>query len=128
MEGEAAKAIECFERMSVNGTHLGNGVVKSPEQQSRLLYQILKSDLPAQEKSKQRIGQEAFSIIAAGGETVARTLTVVTYHLLSNPPMLERLRHEIKTLQPDPRGRLEIQKLEHLPWLVSHFLTSTLVD
>ena len=128
MEEEAAKAIERFERTPVHHRDLGSCLVEESEQKPKFLQQILESGLPAQEKSKQRIGQEVFSIIAAGGETVARTLTVATYHLLSNPSMLERLRNELRIVQSDPRGLLEVQNLEHLPWLLGHSLVRALMD
>ena len=79
---------------------------------------LLLSKLPAQEKTKKRLGEEAFSIIAAGGETVARTLTIATYHLLANPAALERLRTEIRDSLPELSATLGFESADKLPWLV----------
>lgn len=128
MEREAAKAIENYKVLPQCGSKLAHSQDEKPEEKANFLQQILGSGLPEQEKSKQRIGQEAFSIIAAGGETVARTLTIATYHLLSNPAMLDRLRDELRGVEPDPRALLEIQKLEQLPWLVSHHCSRRSID
>ena len=123
MEGEAAKAIRSYQSRSESEQNLGHGQAEKPVAKGNFLYHILDSNLPEHEKSKQRMGQEAFSIIAAGGETVGRTLSVATYHLLSNPAVLERLRNELKEAQPDLRVPLAVQKLEQLPFLVSHHKT-----
>ena len=128
MEREAAKAIENYKGLPECEQNLGHSLAEKSEQNANFLQQILDSGLPTQEKSKQRMGQEAFSIVAAGGETVARTLTTATYHLLSNPAMLERLRNELREVQPDPRVLPGVQKLEQLPWLVSHHRTIISMD
>ena len=120
MEREAAKAIDDYDGLPECRQDLGQNLAEKSEQKAKFFHQILDSELPAQEKNKQRMGQEAFSIIAAGGETVARTLTTATYHLLLNTAMLERLRDELREVQSDPRVPLEAKKLEKLPWLVSH--------
>lgn len=116
MEQEAVKAIESYEASAVREQDLS----EKPEQKANFLHTVLNSGLPPQEKRRQRISQEAFSIIAAGGETVARTLTTATYHLLSNRLILERLRNELRGVQTDPWSPMEVQKLEHLPYLVSY--------
>ena len=120
MEGEAAKAIRSYQCLSDSEQNLGHGQAEKPAPKANFLYQILGSDLPEREKSKQRMGQEAFSIIAAGGETVGRTLSLATYHLLSNPAILERLRNELTEAHPNLRVPLAVTKLEHLPFLVSY--------
>ena len=118
MEIEAAKAIrrrhDTLERDIDEVQTLG----VEKKQNGNLLDYILNSRLPEQEKTKHRMGQEAFSIIAGAGETVARTLATATYHLLSNPDVLERLRIELKEVQCDPKLELDIRVLETLPWLV----------
>jgi cytochrome P450 len=56
---------------------------------------LLESDLPPSEKSVQRMTEEAISLFAAGTETVSWALTVVTYHLLTKPAMLEKVTAEL---------------------------------
>ena len=124
MENEAAKAVESYEESTIHEKSVED---EKPEQKANFLQTVLDSGLPPQEKRRQRISQEAFSIIAAGGETVARTLTIATYHILTNTSILEKLRTELRTMQNDPWAPMEVRKLEHLPYLVSAYLLVTLM-
>jgi cytochrome P450 len=65
------------------------------------------------------MAQEAFSILSASGDTIARTMTAVMYHLHANPHTLVRLREEFKYAMPDPSAPIDMATLENLPWLVS---------
>ncbi|KAL8697028.1 MAG: hypothetical protein Q9224_002505, partial [Gallowayella concinna] len=120
MMNEAIKATEnhgrSLDSKETNKQGLDDGATSRPT----LFKHLLSFSLPAKEKTPKRIGEEAFSIIAAGGETVARTLTIATYHLLVNPTALERLRDELKGVQPDPDIALEYRTAEKLPWMVSN--------
>ncbi|KAG4032396.1 hypothetical protein MFRU_007g02990 [Monilinia fructicola] len=80
---------------------------------------LLQSDLPPEQKSIQRMTEEATSLFAAGTETVSWALTVITFHLLSNPEMLEKLTVELNGAM-DTSGQLPSwATLEHLPYLSS---------
>ncbi|KAL9611916.1 MAG: hypothetical protein Q9167_003469 [Letrouitia subvulpina] len=115
MNREAAKAIQIHQ--NPNGTKKISEDAR--EQKPRLFQQMIESNLPVQEKEAQRMGQEGFSIIAAGGETVARTLATLTYHLIANPSALSKLREELRTAQPDPSIMPQYHELERLPWLTA---------
>jgi cytochrome P450 len=65
------------------------------------------------------MAQEAFSILSASGDTIARTTTAAMYHLHTNPHTLNRLKEELKYAMPDPYGPIDMITLENLPWLVS---------
>jgi cytochrome P450 len=52
---------------------------------STVFQELLDSKLPAEEKTTPRLTDEAILIIAAGTGTVAWTLSVATFHLLSDP-------------------------------------------
>jgi cytochrome P450 len=71
---------------------------------------LLQSDLPPSEKSLQRMTEEGFSLFAAGTETVSWALTVITYHLLTKPAMLVKLKAEVNQAV-DSSGQLP-------PWVV----------
>lgn len=78
---------------------------------------ILNSDLSDEDKATARVTYEAVAVIGAGTETMSWALTVMTYHLLSNPAMLERLTEELRQAVDDP-GRLPPwTALERLPYL-----------
>lgn len=120
MQHEAATAVNAHEELvDLKRDHQEELKSEAPSRPT-LFNHLLRSNLPAEEKTARRIGEEAFSIIAAGGETVARTLTIATYHLLANPTALQSLRAELKDIQPDPNTLLTFEIAEKLPWLVSN--------
>lgn len=73
--------------------------------------------MPPQERTLFRLGQEAISLIGAGGITTQHTLKTLTYHILANPRVLAKLTAELKEAMPDPSVPAPLQKLEHLPYL-----------
>ncbi|KUL89806.1 hypothetical protein ZTR_00581 [Talaromyces verruculosus] len=58
---------------------------------------LLDSDLPPEEKSADRLQDESQTLVGAGSETTAKALTNVTFYLLQNKRMLEKLRQELST-------------------------------
>ena len=90
-------------------------------QSNNIFRSILSSSLSSKEKKRDRIAQEGFVIIAAGGETTARVLATATFHLLANQDSaLARLKDELAIAMEDPNTIPDMRTLEKLPWLVSH--------
>jgi cytochrome P450 len=58
-------------------------------------------------------------LLFAGFDTTGNTLSVTTYHLLSNPDKLERVRKEIEPLMLENDGKPTWPDLEKLPYLVN---------
>ncbi|KAJ5170027.1 uncharacterized protein N7500_002810 [Penicillium coprophilum] len=85
-----------------------------------LFHALLDSKLPQEEKAAGRLSQEVFTVISAGGETTAKNLTTVTFHLLSNPGKLQKLRDELSRLDPD--GTATLVEYEAMPYLTSVML------
>ncbi|KAE8309097.1 cytochrome P450 [Aspergillus transmontanensis] len=85
-----------------------------------LFHALLDSTLPPEEKTADRLSQEVFTVMAAGGETTARNLATITFHLLNNPGKLEKLREELNRLDPD--GTASIVEYEAMPYLTSVML------
>ena len=79
--------------------------------------------LSDEEKQEDRIAQEGFVVLVAGGETTARVLTTATYHLLANQTALHKLREEIATVMVTPETQVDVKTLEQLPWLVITLLS-----
>lgn len=78
---------------------------------------LLESELPRNEKSVARLTSEATALLSAGTETVSWAMSVITYHLLTKPEMLERLTKEVGQVH-DGSGQLPSwSTLEKLPFL-----------
>lgn len=59
------------------------------------------------------------TIVGAGTITSAWILSVATYHLISSPRILAKLKAELKSAIPNADTRVPIEVLEKLPYLVA---------
>ncbi|KAH6677138.1 putative cytochrome P450 [Halenospora varia] len=84
-----------------------------------IFHELLSIDLPAHEKSYERLWQDGNALIGAGVETTSNTLNVAFYHLLTSPEKLERLKKELEQNMPDPSQLLRWAQLEKLPYLTA---------
>jgi cytochrome P450 len=82
-----------------------------------IFQELLNSDLPEEEKSDARLGDEAQLIIAAGLITTSWTLSVASFHIISNPEIGRQLREELRAAGVTPTSKLDWHKLEQLPYL-----------
>ena len=105
---------------------------------------MLNSDLPATEKTSDRLGEEAFGLIGAGTFTTwvfysfvstinrssfgvyrlthnilyrAHALKIITYHIVANPSVHQKLGAELDTVVPSRSTPVQLSKLESLPYL-----------
>ena len=74
-------------------------------------------DLPLSEKSLPRLVMEAQSLVGAGTLTSTHMLSMTTYHVLINPPILCRLMAELEEVVPDAATPCSLKHLERLPYL-----------
>ncbi|CAF9935909.1 MAG: hypothetical protein ALECFALPRED_006634 [Alectoria fallacina] len=74
-------------------------------------------DLPLSEKSLPRLVMEAKSLVGAGTLTSAHMLSMTTYHVLMNPPILSKLMAELEEAIPDVSIPCSLQNLEQIPYL-----------
>jgi hypothetical protein len=80
--------------------------------------QILASNLPAEEKSLNRLKQDAQMLILASTLSTSWSITVATYELVKHPQCLKKLKNELTEAFPDgPETMTDLIKLEHLPYL-----------
>ncbi|RFU29652.1 hypothetical protein B7463_g6694, partial [Scytalidium lignicola] len=84
-----------------------------------IFHDLLKSNLPESEKTSERLAEEAVLLVGAGTHTAAWALTVMTFHLLSQPTLLKQLKDELKTVQPEIGETFELARLEKLPFLTA---------
>ena len=80
--------------------------------------EMLKSNLPKQELSLDRLRSEALSITGGGVDTIKNALFTASYSILSNPDIYKRLKEGLVEAMPDPHAEpLSIPELEELPYL-----------
>lgn len=79
---------------------------------------LCNAELPEEEKSDARLGDEAQLIVAAGLVTTSRALTVGSYHMIANPDVVSKLRKELEAAgMAAQASELEWRELEKLPYL-----------
>ncbi|KAK4197369.1 putative cytochrome P450 E-class, group IV, partial [Triangularia verruculosa] len=86
----------------------------------KLIETIIFSDLPDSQKTKSRLATEASVVLAAGGITTMRMLTIATYYLLADPAKGKRVRDELAGLMVGfPNQNPRWADLEKLPYLAA---------
>jgi cytochrome P450 len=82
-----------------------------------IFHELLNSNLPVEEKSDARLGDEAQLIVAAGLITTSWALSVASFHIINNTQISQTLREELAAAGPVPTGPLDWHRLEQLPYL-----------
>lgn len=82
-----------------------------------ILNGIMESELPASDKTVDRLCQEASTVVGAGTETTGNTLDTITYHVLTNPEILEQLQAELTGAFPAPTDWISYEAARRLPYL-----------
>ena len=62
---------------------------------------------------------DALGYMMAGTDTVSHTMAVITWALLKDPQMMQKLKAELTTVMPGREDTVEWAKLENLSYLVS---------
>lgn len=89
------------------------------EDQSTIVHEIVRSNLPPSEKQLKRVSSEISTITGAGFETTANVLRLVLFHVYTQPDILQRLRDEIASAATQVSDTIPLAKLEQLPYLRS---------
>jgi cytochrome P450 len=83
-----------------------------------LMHQVIRSELPESEKTEDRLTKEAQTLLGAGTELTASTVSMAAVYILSSPDLLSRLQTELKdTMAQWPRCVPSWPELERLPLL-----------
>jgi cytochrome P450 len=90
-----------------------------------IFHEILESNIPEEEKSFERLWQEAQVTIGAGSDTTGNAFTVTHFHLLDNPDILKKLQTELREALPNKYDTIELRVVEQLPYLVIFLLCCT---
>ncbi|KAI1620452.1 putative cytochrome P450 [Exophiala viscosa] len=107
-------------RAQVDGIIANNRTSGGEKKATGTIFQaLLDSDLPDQEKSADRLQDEGQTLVGAGSETTAKSLSVITFYLLDDKQKLAKLRAELKTVMPTPTSDVSLTALEQLPYLTA---------
>ena len=82
-----------------------------------IFQELINGDLPPEEKTLKRLVDEGQTMIAAGQQTTAHFLKIVTYHILANEDVYSRLKAELREAILDPTSIPPLAQLERLPYL-----------
>ncbi|ATZ52267.1 hypothetical protein BCIN_08g00320 [Botrytis cinerea B05.10] len=86
-----------------------------------IFHAILDSKLPPQEKTVERLSEDAQVLVMAGTLTTASTLELITFWLLRQPKTLLKMKEELRTVMPtvDDVGTVPLAALENLPFVTA---------
>ncbi len=93
------------------------GREKLNDEPTTIFRELVKSDLPAEDKTLRRLSDEAAMVLGAGGETTAQSLVRTFYHLLQTPHAIAKLRDELAIAMPEPNKIPPLAALQNLPYL-----------
>jgi cytochrome P450 len=82
-----------------------------------IFHELLNSDLPVEEKSDARLGDEAQLIVAAGLITTSWALSVSSFYIIGNPQIYQNLFQELRAAGFTSKAPLDWHRLEQLPYL-----------
>ncbi|KAF1811223.1 trichodiene oxygenase [Eremomyces bilateralis CBS 781.70] len=82
-----------------------------------IFNEIVESQLPPEDKSQQRLADEAQTTVGAGVETTANTLSIATFHISNTPSIYEKLHKELVEAFPDRTVVPSLYDFEKLPYL-----------
>lgn len=76
-------------------------------------------DLPAREKTLQRLTDEGAILLIAASETPAKVLSLILFHLMSNPQTTQKLRAELDEATTHSAHPLGLPQLEQLRYMTA---------
>ncbi|KAL8693461.1 MAG: hypothetical protein Q9218_001732 [Villophora microphyllina] len=104
------------EKINVVQKDLDEG--KKLEGQKTIFHDLFANDqLEPREKTAERLEAEGVGLVAAGSMTVALTLSVISYHIIANPKILQNLQQELDEALPKMGSQPRWTQLEQLPYL-----------
>lgn len=86
---------------------------------SVIISALTDPNVPAEEKTIDRLLDEGQTIIFAGVDTTARALSVAMFHLLNDKRHLQKLRQELNSLSKQAGQTWTAAQLEALPFMVT---------
>ncbi|KAJ5713013.1 Benzoate 4-monooxygenase cytochrome P450 [Penicillium malachiteum] len=87
------------------------------EESNSIFDALVGENVPAEEKTVDRLVDEAALLLGAGTETTARSLAVSMFHVINNKEIGRKLREELKTVLEKPTSKASWTDLEQLSYL-----------
>ncbi|KAJ0125283.1 hypothetical protein J7T55_006628 [Diaporthe amygdali] len=89
------------------------------EESQSVFHSLLRSDMPPAELSDMRLSADAMALLAAGTATTSSVLTLISFYIISEPRIRNRLRDELGVAMAGvPPGKLlQWTQLEKIPYL-----------
>lgn len=109
---KARESLDCADR--------DDETKRERREQLTVLHTLLTSGLPTRELQRQRLEDEAFTVLGAGTITTAHTITTILYHILAHPPIKSRLEVEVSDMYDrlsEECSMPSVVDLEHAPYL-----------
>lgn len=92
--------------------------MKDARSKSVIVSALTDPSVPDEEKTLDRLLDEGETIIFAGIDTTARTLSVALFHLLNNKKVLMKLRKELEAVAKPDGQQWTTTELEAVPYMV----------
>jgi cytochrome P450 len=92
------------------------GTAKENLDQPTILYEMLRSELPPEDKQIDRLNEEAQLLVAAGLTTASWAMSVATFHIIENKSVYKELHSELVAALPR-NSAFEWSDIESLPYL-----------
>jgi cytochrome P450 len=86
------------------------------QEHSTIFAEFLNNNLPPEEKTEEKIMDNASLLVGSGFETTSYTLSTAHFHLLANPDILLRLKKELASIWPEDGTIPPWTTLEKLPY------------
>jgi len=91
----------------------------SPYSHRTIFHDLLQSKLPASEMGRDRLRDEAFTLVTAGSGSTAFVMRSLSYHIAANPRVRSKLIRELIDVMPHHDSTADLTKLEKLPYLTA---------
>jgi cytochrome P450 len=113
MEPRMSLILQLAKDFDVKLKAIRDGTAKENLDHPTILYELMRADLPAEEKLLGRLNEEAQLLVAAGLTTTAWAISVASFHVIRSPAMAKRLREELTVVPKD----FSWADVENLPYL-----------
>lgn len=92
---------------------------RKPEDET-IFTALLNPELPAAERTADRLQDEALFLLQAGSETTGQALGVTIFYVLRDQAILQMMKEELTPIMPDPSVHPTMADLQALPYFVLH--------